>query len=562
MVDPGMAAAAMPTRPPLSVVESPASETTRRRIRWVIVVSAILFAALAPFAALRLPAVPAFIPSMQFASGLLDLLTASLIFSQLPRVRSSALAVLGGAYVFSAAMALFHGLSFPGAFAPTGLVGGGTQTTPWLWAMWHAGFPLGVVLYAGLRGRAGEPAVRHVARAGALAALAAVGVAGLCLAIASAGHPWLPRTLVDGAYTPILYVVNGAVWAIVAGALALLWRRRARSALDYWLLAVMVAWLFDVTLNSAFNAGRYDLGFYAGRVFGLLAMSVVLCILLAEMAGMHRRLEAALVRAEDANRALAAAQEQLARVQRLEAMGQLTGGLAHDFNNLLTVVSGSLEMVLEDPKDVDRNVRVSEIALEAVRRGRTLIRQLLTFARRDVLHPAVVALPRHLDELGHLLAQAASPAAELDLRTEADVGAVRVDVAQFEMALLNLVINARDAMAGGGTIAIGVEPASVTGADGLPVSPGRYAAIRVTDRGGGMSPEVAARAFEPFFTTKPPGQGSGLGLSQVYGFARGADGHVVIDSALGRGTTVTILLPLCPAEGAAVPSATPEVAGA
>ena len=241
-------------------------------------------------------------------------------------------------------------------------------------------------------------------------------------------------------------------------------------------------------------------------------------------------------------------EDALHQAQKMEAMGQLTGGVAHDFNNLLTVIVSGLDMMLRNPERTDRVTRLAQAAMEAARRGEQLTQQLLAFSRRQMLRPQTVNPNRLLLEFKALAERAAGGAITLRFDLDARVDPIRIDPVQLESAILNLVVNARDAMPSGGVITVTSRnvqrAANGIGISGLP--PGAHVMIGVTDTGSGIDAATLARAFEPFFTTKEVGKGSGLGLSQVYGFARGAGGDVVIESELGTGTTVRLFFPRSP----------------
>ena len=249
-----------------------------------------------------------------------------------------------------------------------------------------------------------------------------------------------------------------------------------------------------------------------------------------------RELEASL---EERARAEAA----LAQAHRLETVGRLTGGVAHDFNNLLTVVIGGLDMILKNPADTARVKKLSEAALAAGRRGERLTRQLLAFSRRQELKLEVMDVGALIEQVEPLVRRAVGEAIELTVDCEAGVGATRLDPAQFEAALLNLVVNAADAVEGGGRITIHTRRVTLADGEVSGASAGEHVAVSVSDTGAGMSPEVLQRAFEPFFTTKEVGKGTGLGLAQVYGFMSQCGGAVAIDSRPGEGTTVTLYVP-------------------
>ncbi|MFW6087836.1 MAG: ATP-binding protein, partial [Myxococcota bacterium] len=248
-----------------------------------------------------------------------------------------------------------------------------------------------------------------------------------------------------------------------------------------------------------------------------------------------------------------ALQAQLRQSQRLEAIGRLAGGVAHDFNNLLTVMlnaATSLERTL--PESPKASPHVADIR-HAAQRATDLTRQLLAFSRRQVMRPAVVQLNDVVEGLRGFLQRSLGSPFSLDLALEADLPRVRVDPAQVEQVLMNLTINARDAMPRGGRITIATATARVTGQDASTVPAGAWVALRVVDEGEGMDEETRTRAFEPFFTTKSTDEGTGLGLATVYGIVTQSGGHVTLESEPGRGTEVTAFLPVAseaPAERA------------
>ena len=236
----------------------------------------------------------------------------------------------------------------------------------------------------------------------------------------------------------------------------------------------------------------------------------------------------------------------LRQAQKMEALGQLTGGVAHDFNNLLMVVQGNLEALDRQIGGQDPLHRYIQRASQGAARGAVLIQQLLAFARRQNLQPTRFDVNQRLAGLAELLRGSLGRSILLDWHLDPAGWAVEADSSQLETALLNLAVNARDAMPEGGRLEIGAENTHVAAplqAADAEAEPGDYVRIRVADTGIGMSREVREAAFEPFFTTKPAGQGTGLGLSQVYGFVKQSRGHITIDSAPGKGTAVIILLP-------------------
>src|SRR5262249_32788854 len=232
----------------------------------------------------------------------------------------------------------------------------------------------------------------------------------------------------------------------------------------------------------------------------------------------------------------------LRQAQRMEAIGQLTGGIAHDFNNLLTVISGSLELLSRHVRSAPGK-RLLNAAQSGVEGGARLTNSVLSFSRRQALQPELVDPSRLIEDFSELLRRALGET--IELRLLLNRGCCFIDPAQFQAALLNLTVNARDAMPEGGILTIEARNV-VLSADHLSngeARAGGYVAITVRDTGRGMTEAVRQRAFEPFYTTKDVGTGSGLGLSQVYGFVKQSGGHVEISSALGAGTTVSLYLP-------------------
>jgi PAS domain S-box-containing protein len=232
-------------------------------------------------------------------------------------------------------------------------------------------------------------------------------------------------------------------------------------------------------------------------------------------------------------------QRQLAESQKLDALGQLTGGVAHDFNNLLMVITGSLHTFKRLAGDDDRGIRAVQAIEAATQRGAALTRQLLTFARRQSVNPQPVELRQRIHAIRDVIDMGLGRSVQLFVDVDENIWSVTVDPSEFETALVNLVLNARDAMPEGGSVT--VRASNLVIDDGE--RKGDHVAIKVQDTGVGIPPDVVPKIFDPFFTTKGIGKGTGLGLSQVHGFAHQAGGTVVVESKLGEGTTFTICLP-------------------
>ncbi len=267
------------------------------------------------------------------------------------------------------------------------------------------------------------------------------------------------------------------------------------------------------------------------------------------LARSREELEAAV---EERTAKLMEAESRLRQAQKMEAIGQLTGGIAHDFNNMLAVIMGGLNLLQRKLERGDTNVgRYVEGALEGARRAASLTSRLLAFSRQQQLAPEQIDANRLVQGMTDLLTRTLGEAIKVETVLSAGLWRTHADTNQLEAAILNLAVNARDAMEGGGKLTIETANAHIDDvyAAEYAIAPGQYVLIAVTDTGSGMTPEVMAKAFDPFFTTKPVGKGTGLGLSQVFGFIRQSGGHVKIYSEVGVGTTVKIYLPRSYGEG-------------
>ncbi len=246
----------------------------------------------------------------------------------------------------------------------------------------------------------------------------------------------------------------------------------------------------------------------------------------------------------NAQLALEEAQVQRAHAQKMEALGKLTGGVAHDFNNLLMVVSGHVQTIKKQLGDNPKTARAAEAIEVAAKRGAALTRQLLTFSRRQAIQPIVVSVAERAESLRNMLASSFDGAIKLTTVVSPNVWPIRVDPNEFELALVNIILNARDSLPkAGGVITVTAENLVLAPADTEQALQGEFVAIRVNDTGSGIAPDVLPKVFDPFFTTKDASRGSGLGLSQVHGFVHQSGGTVTIGSELGKGTTVTLYFP-------------------
>ena len=770
----------------------PATSRDRIAALAVVAVSTVLFAVAVPFATVRLTPVPAFIASYQSALAINDLITAILLFSQFVPLRSRALLLLASGYLFTAAAAIVHALSFPGVFSPTGLLNSGPQTTAWLYQVWHSGFPLVVLGYALLKNKDGGPKIKGSPGRALLWSVLAVGAAlSITTWIVTAKHDILPTMLSGGHFTSTLIGTLSAELLLSFAALLLLWFRRPHSVLDIWLMVVMCAWLFDIALSGVVNAARFDLGFYLGRIYGLCAASFVLAVLLFDNVALQAqlsRLLGALRRqaaseknlrtererlfsavVESSNDAIITkalggtitawnraaerlfgftsleavgrpidiivppdrraevrsilervsrgevveqyetlrlhqdgrhvevslsispirsasgetigvsktarditeskrtqtelsqeieerrrifetsqdlilvtdtvgtfiqvspsaktilgyeasemighsavefihpddldstrhemrsarrgrqmrsfetryvhrdgqavtlnwmgtwsepvqrhffigrdltekqtAEAQMRHVQKMDAIGQLTGGVAHDFNNILTVITGTIGILEEAVADQPELVAIARLIDEAAERGANLTKHLLAFARKQPLQPREVDVNSLVLEAAKLLHPTLGEHIEITPVLADDAWTALVDPNQLTTAVLNLALNARDAMPGGGKLAL--ETANIYLDENYAgmnneVTPGNYVMVAVSDTGTGIPAELLERVFDPFFTTKGVGKGTGLGLSMVFGFIKQSGGHIKIYSEESHGTSVKMYLP-------------------
>jgi signal transduction histidine kinase/CheY-like chemotaxis protein len=377
---------------------------------------------------------------------------------------------------------------------------------------------------------------------------------GLCWGIGGAVlYPLLPvlgkvfLTLVIGGMCAGAVVISAShlptlLAFVLSASLPMAARFFMQGSAAYIALAAMVL----VFAAALVLAGRHFSQTFAETMRLRFALNAANLRLQAEMAE-HRATEAALRQA-----------------QRMEALGQLTGGLAHDFNNLLTVVVGNATLLHDAAADEKTRQRAASI-LAIAERGERLTRQLLAFSRRRVLHPEIIRLQERAGEIAELLARAVRENIEMTVAVPDDLWPVAVDFGEFELAVLNVAVNARDAMPEGGKLQLAARNTRCDGTAASGGLDGAFVAITLTDTGTGMPAEVMAHAFEPYFTTKEAGLGSGLGLSQVYGFASQSGGGAVIASAPGEGTAITLFLPRAgPASAAsgAVPSAANQASAA
>lgn len=551
----------------------------RRHLAYLLIAASLLvFAGLVPFARTQLGALPAFIPLYQSALVVIDMVTAVLLFGQFRILRSRALFLLTAAYAFTALMTLAHTLSFPGLFAPQGLLSGGSQTTVWLYFCWHGGFPLFMIGYALQRERAASAPLTHRS-AGLFGLLLVPGAVAALVLLTTVGHDLLPVLLEKGRYLPSARPVVLGFWALSLAALALLWRRRQRSVLDLWLVVVMCAWLADVGLSAVFNGGRFDLGFYAGRVYGLIAASLVLIVLLTENGQLYQQLSESLagerarttqarqlsLQLERANERLEASNEELQRASRLKS--EFLATMSHELRTPLNAIIGFSELLkdgLAGPM-AEKQLRFVGHVHQSGRHLLELINDILDLSKIEAGKLEIQLEPVEFEVLlEECLAMMREKLAAKDLRYHGEVperiGTLDLDQRRFKQVLLNLLTNAIKFTPSGGEIYVRARRVDrqraatalpgFAGGRRLALSDGEAASfleVSVLDTGVGIGAADLGKLFAPFsqidtaLTRKI--EGTGLGLAMVHRLVELHGGTVAVTSEPGRGSCFSFWLP-------------------
>lgn len=522
-----------------SFVSTMRPTTRQRRTALAVACAALLVVAcLAPFAALQLPAVPAFLPSYQSALVVFDLVTSVLLFGQYRLLRHRGLLLLACGYVFSALLAVAHALSFPGLFAPGGAIGAGPQTTAWLYFFWHAGFAAFILAY-GLTGT-GAPAGKHIVGALTLTAAAATAI----VVLSTTFQALLPPIMRGNQDAPGKLAVAVFTWLVGIAALAVLLRRRRRTVLDLWLMVVLCVWIADTALSAVLNHARFDLGWYAGRVCGLLANGFVLAVLLLETGSLYARLN-------KSHRLLGQA---LAQTRRLnDDLEAFAGSLAHDLQQPLTTIA-SFAQIMERTPLPEPGARHLKRILAATDSARGMVTALLQFARLG-RQPLAVA-PVDLNRIVARARQAVSAGGAQPRVVEWDIAPLPVvhgDAALLQMAFANLLSNAVKYSRTQARPRVTVQ--ADAGADGL-------CTIRVRDNGVGFDMAHAGRLFTPFerLHTAREFEGTGMGLANVRRIVERHGGSVTAEAVPREGAVFSVVLRAVPGEPLAAERDTAEAA--
>jgi len=512
----------------------PAQDNERRRAVGMLLASLALFLCVAPFAKHPLPKVWAFIPIYETVIVINDLITAVLLFGQYRILRMQSLYILACGYFFTAFMAAFHALSFPGLFAQPGLLGAGPQSTAWIYMFWHGGFPLFVIGYTWL-GNGSRSSNRRFAIPIGIAMVLAVAVT--LTALATAGSSLLPPIMSSNHYTDAMKFVVASVWALSLAAAVLLWRRRPHSVLDLWLIVVMCAWLFDIALSVVLNAGRFDLGFYTGRIYGMLAVSFVLFELLLENSVLYARLvEASEYEHEQADK-LRVANSEAQTASRAKAM--FLANMSHEIRTPLNAILGMSYLALKT--ELTRKQRdYLEKLQQSGKHLLSVVDDILDYSKIEagglVIEQVEFDLEAMLDNVTSLIVDRAS-AKGLELIYDVEPGLSHNlligDPLRIGQILINYASNAVK-FTEHGEIAIVVRMREHT-------DNGALLWFAVRDTGIGLREEQIGKLFQNFeqadaSTTRRYG-GTGLGLAISKKLARMMGGEVGVDSEYGKGST-------------------------
>jgi signal transduction histidine kinase len=486
-----------------------ASPQQRRLALAIVLLLGLAFIATAPFAAVPLLRADAFIPAYETALVIEDAITAALLYAQFAILRTPSLLLLGTAYLFTALIVVPHMLVFPGVFAPTGLLGAGISSAAWLYVFWHVGFPLAVIAYAFLnpasrRDYPASDARRAIAASVAVAVVLVVALTEL----ATTGERLLPQVFTDATQRASTFpYLTGSVWLLAIVALAILWSRRRRSVLDVWLAVVLCAWVGEIALSVVLAPSRFSVGFYFGRLYGVIAASIVLIVLLSETTTLYARLAYAIATERRAReRRLSEMEAMLSHLSRVSDLGHVVTSLIHEVNQPLAAIGNYLSALqrLAVMGDAAKVTSTIEKTVGQSERARDIIRRLRDFvAKREIVRrpePLAAAVENAI-----AIARAASGNNDIKIAIALDPRAphVVIDRLQIEQVLVNLIRNATEAMADSPRRQLSISSR---------VLDGDKVELSIADTGPGLPSALRAKLFQPFVTTKSTGMGVGLSI--------------------------------------------------
>ena len=516
---------------PLLLATLPPSGRQGRLAFAILVGFVITFCITVPFANTPLPRLDPWVPTFTTTLVITDFITSVLLFSQFAIARQRALLVLAVGYLFSTLIIIPYALTFPGVFAPTGLLGAGLQSAVWFYVVWHITSPSSVIIYELLkdtRNTTTEPR-KNVGFDIGLSVVLAIGTVCALTWLFTAQHDILPSIYLDNSrLSPLAKVAGGLISLLCTIALALLWFRRS-SVLDLWLMVTVSAWLLEITLNGVFLTDRFSLAWYMGRIFSLISGSIVLTMLLSEMATLYAHLARSAMRRRAASQA------------RQIVMDTMAASIAHELNQPLGAISLNAETALlllarTPPDHEEAKAALEDIALSAAR-GTQVIASLramfkksahvrASFDANDLIHESLAMLDIDL-QAQHIL-----------VSTELGAGLppLVADRSQLQQVFLNLIMNAIEAMrpitdrARSLRIASGLNPESTE------------MLITIEDTGSGINKQAQDRIFEPFFTTKSSGTGIGLTICRSIIDSHG--GSLRASANNPHGTILEVVLPI------------------
>jgi signal transduction histidine kinase len=488
---------------------------------------AAFFAAL-PFASVRLREVDGFIPAIEAIIFVADLVTAVLLFNRFSLVRSRALLVLANGYFFAALMVIPHTLTFPRAFAPEGLLGAGPQSAGWLYVVWHLGFAAAVIGYALLKEQTATKDTLEISTLSAIIGSAAILIALACAVTwgLTAGDRFLPHLFVTTTtFAPLVFYIGLFIAVVFGLALLLLWIRQ-RSILDQWLMIVIFATLLEMTMVTLFSAGRFDVGWYSVRIFGVVASTVVLIALITETTTLYAKLAVSIE---------ALRRERDSGLVNIEAV---LATVAHELRQPLTAVitkgTAARNWLRREPPDLDKAQRLLGETVSAGLRTSGALDSIRALFRSSGRGQSINVNEIVLEVLNTLSDELKSRGVSTTEELSSELWLINGHKGQLREVVLNLVQNAMDAM---DTVAVGPRTLRLkTEQDGS-----ERIAITIEDSGPGIDPEKMAKIFDAYFTTKANGAGLGLAICRM--IIDHHEGQISVSSNPGRGTQFRILLP-------------------
>ena len=524
----------------------PARRGHRRIALAMVVVLVAAFAVSAPFAAVPLTRVEAFIASYESILVINDLITAALLYAQFAILRTRGLLVLASGYLFTALMVVPHMLVFPGVFTPTGLFDAGPSSAAWIYTFWHIGFPIAVLIYIFRvdRGNVHGRARRSIALS--VAAIVALVVA--LTWISTVGEPFIPKVMADATRraSSIPYV-SGSIWLLTLATLgALWWGRPRKSVIDLWLAVVLCAWLCEIMLSVILAPARFSLGFYLGRLYGLIAASVVLLVLLSETIALYALLVRAIATERiERGRRLSEMEAMLSHLARVGDLGNVVTHLIHEVNQPLAAIGNYLSALqrLAAMGEAEKVAITIDKTVGQSERAREIIRRLRYFVAKREIERKPEALATTIDDaIGIAQATTGRTGIEIEIMLDPRARFAFIDRVQIVQVLVNLIRNASEAMMESPRRKLAITSRLVEH-DKLELS--------IADTGPGLPAELRDRLFQPFVTTKASGMGVGLSICRFIIEAHGEKLQVADNP--GGGTIFRFTLPVAsePAASAA-----------